>query len=65
MPRLNFDRFGFNETSVPPLYYSLQYTIEAEVLGETVIGKETRFIDVAAHYPNDMAVHYIQEIGEQ
>ncbi len=65
MPRINFDRFAMNETSLAPLFYSLQYHMEADMLGGGGIEKETRFIDLAAHYPEGVAVHYIQEMGDQ
>ena len=35
------------------------------MLGGGGIEKETRFIDLAAHYPEGVAVHYIQEMGDQ
>lgn len=65
MPRANFDRFAMNEVNVAPLFYSLQYHMEADMLSSGGIEKESRFIDVAAHYPEDLAVHFIQEIGDQ
>lgn len=40
--------------------------MEAEMMGgEGVMGKQTRFVDMAAHYPEGLAVHFIQEIGDQ
>lgn len=66
MPRMNFDRFAMNDVSVAPLFYSLQYHMEVEMMGSGgAFEKEARFIDLAAHYPEGMAVHFIQEIGEQ
>jgi hypothetical protein len=62
---MNFDRFALHEISIAPLFYSLQYHMEAEMLGGEAFEKESRFIDVAAHYPEGVAVHFIQELGEQ
>jgi hypothetical protein len=65
MPRANFDRFAMNETSLAPLFYSLQYHMEADGLFGSGDEKQSKFIDLAAHYPEGIAVHYIQELGEQ
>lgn len=62
MPRVNFDRFNLNEKSRAPLFYSLQYFLEAE-MGGGGLEKQTHFADLVAHYPA-FDVHYIQDITD-
>jgi hypothetical protein len=60
LPRSNFDRFDMNATSRSPLYYSLAYHVELDMT-DGDLDNQTRFIDIAAHYPDEIAVHYIQD----
>ena len=61
MPRSNFDRFDLNEKSLAPLFYSLQYHLEAESANGAPL-EQTMFIDAVGHYENDLAVHYICDV---
>ena len=65
LPRANFDRFAYNEISRAPLFYSLQYHHEAIMDQGFAIQEEEDFIDLAAHYPNNLAVHYIQSLDKE
>lgn len=59
MPSFKFDRFDLKAT--PPSHYSLQYHLEAE--GEIGGAMDQKiFMDLAAHYANKFAVHYIQDV---
>lgn len=50
-----------NETSRTPLFYSLQYHLEADVTAG--IGKQEHFVDLAAHY-DAFTVHFIQDLQD-
>lgn len=63
MPRQSFDRFAMNEHNRPPLFYSLQYHLEAELDENGQFGDSTEFVDLAAHYPQ-FAVHYVQDVTD-
>lgn len=55
------DRFGFNESNLKPLRYSLCYHLERDdILGEGG-GTDELFIDLAAHY-DQFTLHYIHNI---
>lgn len=60
MPREKFNRFGL--PSLPPLYYSLQYHLEADDMFSGSPNEE-RFVDLAAHFET-FIVHYIQDVTE-
>lgn len=60
MPRMNFDRFSLNDKSIAPIFYSLQYILEGDVMGGM---DPTYFVDLVAHYPK-FDVHYIQDVTD-
>jgi hypothetical protein len=62
LPRPSFDKFGYAEIAKEPLYYSLSYHVEAEMDMSGGLVDQTLFMDLAAHYPNDQALHYIQDM---
>jgi hypothetical protein len=61
MPRSKFERFGYE--AVAPLSYSVQYHAEVEMDTEGVLKNQSRYIDLAAHFPQ-YSVHYIQDIED-
>lgn len=62
MPRANFDRFDMSK-SRPPLFYALEYKLEAEMGDDGTFGESKRFIDLIAFYDN-FEVHYLQDLQE-
>jgi hypothetical protein len=62
MPRPGFDKFGYADSTREPLFYSLSYHVEAEMDMGGGLLEQTLFMDLAAHYPNDMTVHYVQDV---
>lgn len=67
MPRSRFDRFDMNVASRAPLFYSLQYHMEAEMSSAGFLESQTLFVDLAAHFEfngSKISVHYIQDVTE-
>jgi hypothetical protein len=62
MPRQNFGRFGLNEQSRPPLFYSLAYFLEGEINEAGEFG-EKHFVDLVAHFAK-FDVHYVHDLQE-
>ena len=68
MPRTNFGKFGMTEHSMSPLFYSLQYQLEAE-MGSSQDGPvgtqwaQKHYVDLIAHYPT-WDVHYVQDLED-
>lgn len=62
MPRSNFDRFGLNEHSRAPSFYSLQYILEGEI-GQGGVVNQKEFIELTSHY-DVYEVHYIQDVAD-
>lgn len=64
MPRTNFGKFGYEDASRAPLYYSLLYHVEGDMPfndeGKTPFMIQTNFIELAAHF-EDFMVRFIQD----
>jgi hypothetical protein len=60
LPRPNFDRFGLNQLSKEPLFYSLQYNLEGEIKNGGIL-EQKHFIDLVSHY-DTYEVHFIQDL---
>lgn len=63
MPRSKFDRFGLDEKNIAPLYYALEYKMEAEMGADGAFGDQKHYIDLIALYPQ-FEVHYIQDLQD-
>lgn len=62
MPRTNFPKFGYEDISRAPLFYSLVYHVEGDMQFDNDVPfmEQTNFIELAAHYDGFM-VRYIQD----
>jgi len=63
MPRANFTKFGMENASVAPIFYSLKYIADLITDVGTVDGQNVQqhFVDLTAHYQG-FNVHYVQEV---
>jgi hypothetical protein len=62
LPRPDFGRFDLFEKALDPHSYSLQYHMEADTTSGSWV--QSKFIDLAAHFEDDLAVHYIHELED-